>query len=349
MARRSCVVATYQPNEGETFQVSVVAADAYPDGLVKLSLPVRHGRDHRGVPFSFVLDTDVRAIASEFLPIPGQDPYDLLKMTDWYASWGAYPNSSPGPAINGATDPTAGDVLLWMVSQSSLTWDTGRCVAAAEGLRGFKLAGAVEAETKPIDWLSDHVFGILPCLLTSGPLGLYPVVIPYRGVVGSPAATLTVDAADVVLPSGSVQVEADGEKNVVAVNWCRDGISGAFYKRAFRSGYDGGNESSATSPWYTYTLPTQDNPPRSVSYDLPYVWDDSTALLVLDWLCWREMKQRRTVSLDVDASRYGHLAVGDLVDLTADALHLDAARCLVVSVRRSASPWWRVRVMPLDE
>jgi hypothetical protein len=33
MARRSSVTASYQPSPGETFQVRVEAADAYPDAI----------------------------------------------------------------------------------------------------------------------------------------------------------------------------------------------------------------------------------------------------------------------------------------------------------------------------
>lgn len=336
------------PTAGEYVQLTR-RDEAYPNGVIKLSLPVYNGHDHRGVPFAYVLDTDVTAIADPYRPITGMDMTELLKLMDWHVSWGTYDNSAIGPAINGVTDPTAGDVLSWMVSNSALTWDLGRVAAASDALRGYRMAGAIEAATTPIDWLSDHVFGVLPCLLASGPLGLYPVAIPFSGDVPQPVAAITVDNADAVLPGGCVQIEADGDVDIVTVSWCRDGASGDFYKRAYRSGYSGQNRASGNSAWFSETLPSADKPPRSASYDMPYVWDDATAMLVLDWLAWRDMKQRRTVSIDVDASKYGHLAVGDVVTLTADDLHITGAPCLVASVRRSASPWWRVRVMPLDE
>lgn len=324
--------------------------DAYPDGLVRLSVPITTGRDHRGVPFTYVSDTSVLALdpATE-LPIAGMDPYDLLAMRDWSVAWGVFDTSAVGPRIGTTDDPSALDILLWQVSLSSLQWDVGRCYVAADVLSGLLLAGSIEAETSPLDWLSDHVFGTLPVYLATGPLGMYAAPVPYMLEAAHPVGAITVDESFAFLPPQAVQIEGDAETDVVAVNWCRDSSSGSFYKRAWRRRGDTRAVSAADDAWYADPLPSTDSKRGTMSFDLPYVWDDQTAYRILDWLSWREMRQHRTIAVDVDASVFGWLSVGDVVELTATDLHLDAAVCLVASVTRSTSPLWRLRLMPLDE
>ena len=229
----------------------------------------------------------------------------------------------------------------------------GRCNTAAAALAAFELSGAIEDWVTPLDWLTDHVFGRLPVYLTSGPLGLYPVVVPYVHQFAPVAASLTVDDATVYLPPQSVQVERDGEVTEVTVRWARDAQTGGFYKAATRVGLDSQHRTAGAIgpvPVAGYgPVDTGETKPRAVTIDLPYVWADQTAYRILDWLAWREMKQRRTIAIQVDPTRYGALMVGDVVKFTADDLYLDAATCMVVSVTRSAESWWRVKVMPLDE
>jgi hypothetical protein len=334
----------------ETTNVTLLRYDSeYPNGTIRLSLPTRLGLDHRGIPFTCVRYDDVLAIPGAFLPKTGMDAHELLLMSDWCVAWGAYDGHSNGPNVDGTPAPSAANVLSWMIERSSLVWDVGRSKSATDHLRPYLLAGAIEDTTRPLDWLSDHVFGTLPVFLASGPLGLYAVPVPYQSQFAVPVSAIVVDGWSAVLPRQAVQVETDERATKVAVSWCRDASNGAYFKRAFRLNGDDQTRSAGDSPYYETTIPTEETAERVVSVDLPYVWDDQTAYRVLDWLAWREMKQRRTIAVDVDPSVHGWLSVGDVVTFTSDALHLQAAKCMVVSITRSSALWWRCKVMPLDD
>lgn len=319
-------------------------------GLMTVAVDFAAGTDYRGLPFMFVSDADTAAVPDGFLPDPlvaGQQEM-LRTYRDWFVSW-AYHDAPP---IEGTTSPSAGQVMLWLVKQSAIPWDMGRCEAAAESLAAFRYDGAIEDWTTSVAWLTDHVLRKLPVYLTSGPLGLYPVAIPYLYQYASPIASLTVDESSVFLVPQAVQVEADVEVSEVTVRWARDAQSGGFYKSATRTADGAIRNAGAIGPVPVAGLVAVSDAPAgntSTSVDLPYVWDDQTAYRILDWLAWREMRQHRTVAVDVDASAFGWLSVGDVVTLTAADLHLDAAVCLVASVTRSTSLLWRLRLMPLDE
>jgi hypothetical protein len=71
----------------------------------------------------------------------------------------------------------AGDVLIWMLRQSSIRWDRGRLAAVRDRLNAFKIDCAITAASdkrvKPWEWIADHLLPILPVSVRMGPAGIY--------------------------------------------------------------------------------------------------------------------------------------------------------------------------------
>lgn len=76
-----------------------------------------------------------------------------------------------GRAIEGA-----GDVLLYVLRQSSVAADTGRWEAVRRYLNRYKLAGYIDEVVTPWDWIADNLLPILPLSVLDGPDGLFPVL-----------------------------------------------------------------------------------------------------------------------------------------------------------------------------
>lgn len=92
--------------------------------------------------------------------------------------------SSPG----GSTTPGgAGDLLLTILSASSVQYDAAAFARLAPLLNRYQLDGYVDALSAPLDLIRDQILPLLPISLLPGPDGLRPVLLPFlreRGARG---------------------------------------------------------------------------------------------------------------------------------------------------------------------
>jgi len=143
------------------------------------TLAVTHERDALGRTVATVSPTDdaVRAESSYWVVwqngAGGAVQYGLAGLYDT-------------PTLTGA-----GDVLLWMLQQSTLRVDVGRCQVAATSLNAITVSAMLDEQVSPWDWLTDNLLPLLPCSIVNGPDGVYPVVWDYTATADDAVLDLT--------------------------------------------------------------------------------------------------------------------------------------------------------------
>ena len=88
----------------------------------------------------------------------------------------------------------AGDVIEYLLRQSSRRVDFGRIRAVKDRLNGFKLDFAIGERVSPWAFVRDNILPLLPVTVVAGPDGLYLVVFDYGATAADAVASIDEDA-----------------------------------------------------------------------------------------------------------------------------------------------------------
>ena len=129
--------------------------------------------------FSVINTTDGLGQKCALVDITGAVSITIDPTLDYHTSW----NHTSGGALKALhstlTLEGAGDLLEWLLTQSTLTYDAGRFAALKPALNGFKLAGYIDAPIAPWEWVQANLLPILPLSLVAGAEGVYGVLWEY--------------------------------------------------------------------------------------------------------------------------------------------------------------------------
>ena len=133
------------------------------------------GLDSTGVPSTFQPATEESAP----LFVVWEDPDDL--------TLGGLVGEA-GVLVRGA-----GDVIEYLLRQSTRRIDFGRLRAVKSRLNGFKLDFALSERVSPWDFVRDHILPLLPVTVHAGAAGLYLVVFDYAATAEEAVVSLDED------------------------------------------------------------------------------------------------------------------------------------------------------------
>jgi hypothetical protein len=237
---------------------------------------------------------------------------------------GGYPDFQWDRPLN-----TGGDVLYFMLLQSSLKVDRGRTAVAQALLQGFKLGSYIDERVSPIDWINDNLIPILPVSLSQGPKGIFPIVWRYdagpHDCVGSFIEGPRWRRVSVL--------ERDDAKifNQYTFAYALDGSD---YTKKF--GIDGSLEESTdtseTGATYVPNLFARrsylEHGPIAVEESSDLVWTKETAAAICSWKIRANAFAKRFVTYEASAE-HAWLEPGDPILLTDPDLYFTDQLCLV--------------------
>ena len=230
-----------------------------------------------------------------------------------------------------------GDVIEWWLDRSTLRLDRAAWGSIRAELNRYQVAGYVDEEVVPWDFLADNLLELAPISIQSGPDGLYPVLWQWdRPIV---LETLDGAAAGVERTERPEYLAAPSDTvSELTLKWAWNDRYGAFRRVTTLLPRRGQSEVDATldadhltSAWVAASA-QQYGPGRAEVEESDWVADAGTAGLVLAWRGLARGQVGRIVRYDVDPS-YGWLGLGDVVELTDADLALEGVPATVHSVR----------------
>ena len=265
----------------------------------------------------------------------------------WSEDLGGFPSRLPsrsGKAMNGA-----GELLLYLLQQSSIRFDEGRTKAVVALISGYQVGGFIGERVSPWNWLLDNLFPLLPISIgVSGAEGLYPILwqmhattedAVYALVEGSSASgncyrASTVSYADIDLANEirlnfGFDIDEDKPRSSTTVNGAPEDLpaSGLTDAAVIMSSASDGTVGSFIDPsvtgWPTaYARLSQlRHGKRSVELDSKIIYNRATADAVASWMARARATKPREVSYTVD-TKLAWLQPGDVVTITDIGIRL---------------------------
>lgn len=207
-----------------------------------------------------------------------------------------------------------GDVLEAVLRASSVRIDYGRLAAVVEPLNAYTLAGCIDEQVRPVEWVTDNLLEIAPFGLAFGPDGLFPLLY---SVDRSPsAATLHL-------------VEAPGCEAAGSVAWRGDPLNELLLRYQHRSDSDDylgiatvdpDSDPYAEASRLRYAGDEQDGV-YAEELTTSVIWDAATAEALARSLVRRRALRARVVDYVLDPETWGQALVGQDVTVTSTARH----------------------------
>lgn len=260
----------------------------------------------------------------------------------WWADgdgdyWIIWNGTAAGLPNEGRTGPMvgAGEIMRHIYQQGSMAIDYGRFAVAEPSLNTFELAGYIDAEIKPHEWVSDNLSPILPMSLINGQNGVYPVVWPMDATEADAVAHL-----ENGLNMWRDREERTSTEREDLVNECRleyllDGISGDY-----KLGYTlSGDESSGTDTAYHCVVSYKRYGARAESLTTNMVTSGVTSRKIGLWRTRAFAFPRKTIGYTLDR-KFAGLSIGDVVTLSDPRLHWSKRMALLKTVAyQNAGPF----------
>ncbi len=283
--------------------------------------------------FSVINTTDDLGQQIATLDVSGASTIDL-KEREFWIGW----NNGDGlanPWRTAAELTGAGDILRWALSFSTLPIDHGSWAAVSDFLNQYKLAGYISDPTVNVwEWISD-LADLLPVTIRRGAGGLYPIVHDTRAKAG---AGFQITASEEFQQLSPVQIEGklDDVYNSIRIGY-------AFRaKETDPKQYEVIGQGSTLDSSAFSTMTTRQSiaryGERFRSFDTPYIYDRSTAQMIIKRLADVEALPARTVDYRA-APRFASLSLGDVITLTDSALALTGQVCLISGKAWDVDSW----------
>lgn len=213
----------------------------------------------------------------------------------------------------------AGDLLVELLSRSSLQVDLGAWAAQAETLNPFELGGYIDDPCSAWDYIVENIYPLLPLDIRRGPDGLYPVCWRYDAQA-SEALEHIVEGPGVARVSPVESGRQTDVVNLIRFEYAKDPSGGAQRRRVITGEPDPDNPEESGS--YFAQVSQARYGVRELPLDTDIVWTDATAGLILSWMIQARCAPIRSVSYQVD-QEYAWMPLGGVLLLTSEAIALD--------------------------
>lgn len=243
-----------------------------------------------------------------------------------------------GGIIQTGDDLSGGaDVCRWALSRANIPIDYGAWGNIAPILNKWRFAGYINEPVSCWDWLNENILPYLPIEIRSGHKGLRPVlaqlyaydyVLPVAKITAGvdfnriSAIETTTDTSE-ILNSFSVSFAKQGHEQKYACN-IRIGPNSEL-------GDAERNDIFSQTSINKYGI-------KEDSIETNYIYDRVTAFRVAHLQVKSKSFPLRVLRFEADMY-YGFLKIGDVIELSSDALYLEDTKCMVISKTWSVYCW----------
>lgn len=262
-----------------------------------------------------------------------------------YVGWYDRTRSDEGGGMvgdDGQVVRGAGDVLTYLLRQTGLPVDAGRCAAAASLLNGYKIDCAIDARVKVWEWLQSNLLPILPVSITTTAAGLAPVVWRWDATAADARFSLDADADPTIVRASRVKIDSSKIANRFKLHFCVNRRTGEpMQYRGLDATYDASKPSVRASYICAVSQAryrtSRDSGIRDDEITTGIVWDVATADAILATRARAHALAQRTVDYVVSGEEFDDLQLGDVVTLTHAEIGMNANVAIVTRLEYDAS------------
>lgn len=250
-----------------------------------------------------------------------------------YVGWRDDLHDGGGLEVNGVLIREAGDLIEWLLSQTTVAVDRGRMAAAKPLLSRFLLDGCITEQVSPWEFIKRELLPILPVSVCSGPEGIYVLVWRFDATESDAKLHLDADSDPAVERVDRVTVDSQDRANRLTVKYAL-----SYRTREYNASLTLGSNQDAAENEDITAHPLCDWSRRRTgqvlekTVETAWVYDTSTAWAVAEWLAAANALPTRTVQYRVPEVDYLHVERGDVVTLTHAELYFARQVCLVRDV-----------------
>lgn len=264
---------------------------------------------------------------------------------EFMVSWidGAYAANNQQPLAG------AGDVLAYLLSQTTLEVDWGRTLVAKDYLNRFQLAGCILEGVTPFEFITANLCPILPMSLVLGPYGLYPVPWRYDATQRDVVERLDTGIDPFLALDGPVAYEGSIRDlvNSFKLKYALRVRTGVTTKAVTLSGArTAGDTNSAESIVCRQSQLRYGT--RTMEAESTVVYDDATAGLTLAWWARAKALPTRVLTYIAGYDR-AWLERGDVVSITDAGLSMTDQLGLVESLLFREDGTIRIKVRIIED
>ena len=233
-----------------------------------------------------------------------------------------------------ATPGGAGRVIETVLAHSTARIDWARLRGARDWLDRYQLAGVIDEEVTPYEWVADNVLPLLSASIVTGRDGIY--LAPYHPD-GDPLVTLT-DGVDVVLDE-EIRISGAPVVNELRLHFARSDWTRKHARTVLAD--------STTSAYAALSLQTYGE--RAEVIDCDIVYDAATADLIAREKVRAQAFASRLLTGTLRRQDWHHLRAGDKVAITSDALSLTAQECTITALTLDGGPLIDIELAVLED
>lgn len=225
----------------------------------------------------------------------------------------------------------AGDLLTHMLQRSGLRVDWSRMEALREPLNGIfqDPSGYIDDACSPWEWVQEHLVPMIPVAFTSGPQGIYPVMLRYDATATDAVATLRQGAGVVRTSRITYERTRRDVVNEIRISYAIDGEDGAVGVCTLTAEPTPGEPSQVSS--YHAKISASRYGVRSRQVECDLIWTSSSARALAARIALAEGLTQRAVTYEVDAEDWGWLHTGQVLMLIDLEVSMDSVLCLLRS------------------
>ena len=206
-----------------------------------------------------------------------------------------------------------GDLVRYLLNQSGVKVDDGRCAAAAGYLNAIEFEGFIGERVDVLDFLKTEVLPLLPCSLRASSEGIYPVVWRYDAGEDDAVAELT--AGRDIFRDGLVDYASNEIANEITIRY-RQNVR---YNKLKKAVTVTGDLSKNTSGflWRTdYAVASQTRYGiKGLELESEYITSRASAGRVINWMARAHCGRHRVITYSAPQT-LGWLEVGDVISLS---------------------------------
>jgi hypothetical protein len=284
---------------------------------------------------STFVNIDNRTLTYFQLPNGSRIPQSVASNDDRqvWIEWddgGAYPNPVGSGDLEGG-----GDICLWLLSELTTDVDYEAWNALRPFLNQYKFAGYVNDEKITVfQWLQKNIIAYLPIHVVNGANGLKPVMDMFQSQVEiAPRLSITEGTEfQRVGPVVSLNTPED-VSNHVTVRYAMNGVIedySTFVQVSNKIPAAGTLASISYVAHPKSMISIQRYGEKKKVVELDFCYDNPTAQRIAQDILEREAIPTKSVQYSVSL-RYGYLVLGDILEITDEAIGLDRHKAQIIS------------------
>ena len=226
----------------------------------------------------------------------------------------------------------AGDLLEYLLRQSTVPVDWGRTLAAKQRLNAYRVAGVIAEPTSPFSFISANLSPILPMSLFMGPYGMYPIPWLYDATEND-AVTVFDTATDASMQRASDVEYAGSTKDLIndfQLSYALQQRTGDMKAVASLSANRNPDDSLSAESLYCRRSELKYGK-HSSTEESTVIYDPATAARVLGWWARAKALPSRRVRYYTTYDRQ-ELDVGSVVILSDAEIALDKEIAIIESM-----------------